>query len=738
MPWFELARFRRSRATKGAVVAIVLVPLIYGSLYVLANWNPSDNLDRLHAAVVNNDEIVTVGSGKDETDVALGRVLAAELVSSDDENNYDWRLTNAKDAAAGLADGDYAAVLTIPAEFSADAVSVSGNDATDTRTGHLGWETNDAYNYINGNITSSLAARATGSLSDQVTEQYLDGLYQGFNDTHKSLKQASVGAADLAAGSVSLASGAGRVSDGARQVSIGTTELAVGAGTLDASARQLAGGSGELSDATTQLAQGASALSSSARQLDQGATKVSRGAGQVAAGSRKLATNADALRDGATNVASGADQLSRGLDTTSGSANQVSAGAGSYAAQMRQLADACPPSPALATYCANVRQAAAGADQLAVSTTALATGVSTLATGADPLVAGSARVASGADDLADGAATLSEGASSVASGTRDVAAGAGRLSQGARRLNEGAGRTDDGAAQLTSGLGQLQQGTGTLASKSTQLAAGGVEVAAGADEVAAGSDDVATGSRDLDAGLAQGVLDVPTYKAEDRITLAQAAAEPVQADVVRAHAVKNNGAALAPYFSSLALWVGALAIYLMLRPLSARLLGTTTPAWRVALAGFVPGATLALVQVGLLVGVLELVVGIEAADPWRLLGVAVVTSVTFVAINQALIALFGSAGRFLALIFVALQLTAAGGTYPVETAPGFFSAISAWMPMTHAVQAMRNAIAGGDAAMAGDVAALVLWMVAALVVSTLAASKRRNVTQHALHPALVM
>ena len=115
LPWFELARFRRSRLTRAAVIAVMMVPLFYGALYVWANINPTGHLDHVRAAVVNEDKVVEI-TGRDgkKQPVAVGRQLAGNLVSNDDKDNYDWVLTDAKDARRGLANGHYKAVLTIP------------------------------------------------------------------------------------------------------------------------------------------------------------------------------------------------------------------------------------------------------------------------------------------------------------------------------------------------------------------------------------------------------------------------------------------------------------------------------------------------------------------------------------------------------------------------------------------------------------------------------------------------
>ena len=75
----------------------------------------------MRAAIVNNDKPVTINGQY----VPLGRQLTAGLVKGSDDlpSNLDWTISNTADAAAGLANGTYDAVITIPENFSAAATS---------------------------------------------------------------------------------------------------------------------------------------------------------------------------------------------------------------------------------------------------------------------------------------------------------------------------------------------------------------------------------------------------------------------------------------------------------------------------------------------------------------------------------------------------------------------------------------------------------------------------------------
>ena len=64
------------------LLGIVLVPLAIGGLLVWALWNPTDRLDQITAAVVNEDTPVEINGQT----VPLGRQLAAGLVTGGTES----------------------------------------------------------------------------------------------------------------------------------------------------------------------------------------------------------------------------------------------------------------------------------------------------------------------------------------------------------------------------------------------------------------------------------------------------------------------------------------------------------------------------------------------------------------------------------------------------------------------------------------------------------------------------
>jgi putative membrane protein len=282
--------------------------------------------------------------------------------------------------------------------------------------------------------------------------------------------------------------------------------------------------------------------------------------------------------------------------------------------------------------------------------------------------------------------------------------------------------------RLVAGIGRASSGADQLAKGTGQLSTGAAKAADGADQLSAGALELSTGLRD-------GAGEVPDYDKSERERMSETAATPVEDAADRLHPVSNNGEALTPYFVAIALWIGAMAIYLLLRPLSDRAIASTAGDVRTAFAGFVPGLALSLLQAALLVGALQWIVGVDPANQALFLGVAVAAAVTFTAINQMLVALLGGMGRFVALVLLALQLAAAGGTYPIETSPGFFGFLHDLLPMSHVVDGLRAATAGGSEGVAGVFLVLFVFTVLALALTVVASRRRQTVTLARLRPS---
>ncbi|GAB3578231.1 hypothetical protein GCM10027406_14080 [Leifsonia lichenia] len=391
------ARFGLEKIGPFTVVGLLVLPLVVGGLLMLALWNPSQNLNRVTAAIVNDDLPVSVNGQT----VPLGRQFAAGLIgggassasgqqgaspdgSANDTANLSWVLTNDSDAKDGLAAGRYVAVVTIPPSFSADATSISG-PAADARKATLHVTTSPASALLDPTVTAAVVQAATTSLNTQLTSQYLSNVYGAFNTIGEQIGQAATGAQSVASGADSLASGAQSAASGAASLSAGLVPLDAGASSLAAGLAELSAAAAPLPGQTEALAQGAGGLAGAAGTASGSVAQATQRFSAVVA---RICQTPGRLCDDATNALASLEAAKGG-----------------------------------------VAQFAAGADQVAAGNAALASAMPTLVAGIDSSASGAASVASGAAQADSGASTLATGTASVAAGATQVDAGATQLAQ---------------------------------------------------------------------------------------------------------------------------------------------------------------------------------------------------------------------------------------------------------------------------------------------------------------------
>jgi len=798
----ELRRFRRGRLPRLAVAAMILVPLLYGALYLWAFWDPTGNLGRLPVALVNAD----TGTSVDGEPLRAGDEVTQALTASGD---LEWHVTDADDAASGVEDGTYYFAVTLPEDFSADVASASGDDPTSAR---ILVTYDDANSFLASTLGRSAMTQVEAAVSASIGERVTDRVLVGLGAARDGFAQASDGALTLHAAAGDLGDGATRVADGARDAADGARTLADGAGTLGAGAARLASGAATLADGTTTAARGADDAATGARDLAAGLGTLDDGAGRLAQGAQAAADGAASLAEGATTLAgsartaaagaarvdTGAGTLAAGLaDASSGSAD-LRDGTAALAAGVDALDDELSPLVAavptlrtglgqiagyltarakdgdttaaqllaglaeqsadlptdedLATLADGLTALTQGATSAADGARDLADGVTALASGAQDLTAGTGDLASGLDRLATGAGTLADGATSLSAGVDALATGSGTLADGTTSAATGAGALADGTGRLADGLTQLRSGSTTLADGAGDLAAGTRTLAAGAGtladgtatladgagQVADGSGLLADGAGRLADGLADGEEAIPEGIATPE--RASTIASPVHVEEDHVSQAEGFGEGFAPFFLPLALFVGALITWLLLRPLPTRALATPASGGRVMLAGFLPALALGAAQVVVMLGVVHLGLGLDLSSGVGTLAFTLLVAATFLALQQMLMALLGpAAGKVAILALLMLQLASSGGTYPVETTPAFFRAIHPLLPMSYAVTGLRQVITGPvDARFWVAVAVLAGVLVGSLAITAWRAGRLRTWTLERLHPALAI
>ena len=473
---------------------------------------------------------------------------------------------------------------------------------------------------------------------------------------------------------------------------------------------------------------------------------------QGAAGLDGVTSKSQTLIDNSQSAIDGASQLVAGLKTKLGQAQALSIGAQQVSEGVSQLVASLTTDGADAagtpTLHAAASQLAAGAQQVdekmlaaAGAADQLTDGWKAAGAGAGAAKNGSSQLAGGLSQLHAGSQQLSGGLVTATTGANALKAGLGTLYAGADTLAHGLGDAKSGSAQLAGGLDQLHDGSATLTDGLATAKAGSDSLVSGLGQLHDGSatltDGLKTaqdGSVELSNGLADGVAAVKESTA-DSDKKAQMMSEPVTLEQTKYTTVDNYGSGFAPYFIALGLWVGSLVMTFLFDPLNKRLIMSGASPAVAAFAGLVPMLIVGAIQALLIAFTIQYPCHISVAHPLPYYLLCLLASFVFTAIVQAVIALFGFPGKFVAVVLLMLQLTTAAGTFPIETEFPIFQAMSPYLPMTYVVRALRQAMAGIDLSLLWpSVSALFAFLAASYALTCLVARRKRLVTMMDLHP----
>ncbi|NVM95643.1 YhgE/Pip domain-containing protein [Arthrobacter wenxiniae] len=440
----ELKRMTGGLLPKLTIMALVMVPLLYGAVYLYANWDPYGNLDQLTAAVVVQDQGAVTKDGKE---LHAGQDVARNLVEG---RKFDWQLVDSPaQADAGVKSGSYAFALTIPKDFSKNLASPENFDSATQAM--MSVTTNDANNYLLTSIVDKVGTQVHDSVAKEVGEQTANALLTGYGTIHAQLVKAADGAQQLADGAASLDSGVATLRSGTGEFVAGADALAAGQEKLLAGTNQLVSGSSALDKGLGQLESRTSALPSDTRKLADGAAAVAAGNAALNTKVQGAIGTADQLNKAATaNVQPALDTLVADGVLTKDQAGKVTASL-EAAASSGRVTDL---KGKLAADAGDIARLAAGSQSVADGTASLA--------GATPALTDAISQAhAGAGQLSSGAATLAAGQGQALDGANQLDAGAGKLDSGASTLKDGSGKLAAGAQDLAT---QLRSGAGSVPS----------------------------------------------------------------------------------------------------------------------------------------------------------------------------------------------------------------------------------------------------------------------------------
>ena len=699
---------RQNTMTGIMVFGLVLIPLLFTCFNVLASWEPFENTEKLKIAVASNDRGHRTDIGA--IDVNLGNEVLSKLSRN---HEIDWQITDSEDAIDGTKSGDYYAAIVLPENFSTELMTfyVRG-----TKAPKLTLYTNEKKNALSSIITSKGASGVIQEIDKNFTQVVASvGLgvitsldeYLNTSDSKQALTRVQNRVDDTAA----------RLRSGAQ------------------TARSLS----TLVETTVPLVETAdSILENAGARMD--ILRNGSGDGNVAGDLEaavgnvrdSVSTALDATQSSYEGVRDRVNELVDGTQATSGATADTF---DAMAAKFGQQADGL-------TAMRDRLEDTVGAVVPGIAKPGYDHAISDLNTSIARTRGLQESFSAVAADLRGGRDTGSSISQAKDAFTAAIAAVENAKNSYEQNLRPQIDALSEPVSRLSNDIeviGEDIRGIrGTISGSPVdtlrKTSAATMGLSNRFDDLAARFDEIHNALEEAkDTGdlsrIAEAVGDDPS-------ALAAQLAAPVQVEEDPVFPVQSFGAGMAPFYATLALWIGALLSSVLIRT-TVRSRGgqkvgddeaenvvsdavddaqgdaasdeidepTSDAQINAAQAEdytrvekyfgrFATFASVGLVQSTLMVLGLQVYVGIEPAHRFLMLLAGWVISLVFMMIVFSFVFTFDNAGKAICVLLLVMQVSAAGGAYPLPLVPQWVQNISPWLPGTYAIDMFRSSIAG--------------------------------------------
>lgn len=678
----DLSRIRGSVVALIVAVGLVIVPTLYAWFNIAGSWDPYGNTGNLKVAVANSDD----GYMSDLIPVRVN--IGDTVVSALRENDQlDWRFVSESDAVEGVRSGEYYAAVVIPENFSSRMMTVFSSDAEHAE---IVYYENQKANAIAPRVTDKAASTVRQQIDETFAKTISDvGLATTsslleFMDGDQIAAYAGNLSGTLAGAITTLRDASGSVDEfaGLLQSSTGlldsTSDLLASAGTANKDAEALVG------DAKTGLSGMHDALDAAVAAINQ-SLKDSAGDYDAAAKAIDEAFGAaDAhvsltvtqLRDASADVAKRASDMRDVQDNILAVERDVE---GSNLPE-KLKAELVQKIDIVANTVGNVaNQQELLAKHLSDAAASLETGAADARAKAQAVKDGIAEAKGSIGGVKDSYnATLKQQISDLSDAVADVA-------------RRGSDMADDLGATVT----DLSHAASAL---SDDLAGAHAVLADASADLVSAADDLQRLKEGLDTAVTSGDLDrVRELIGSDPAALADALAAPVALDRQAVYHIKNYGSAMAPFYTTLSIWVAGIVLAAMLKAnvdeADVKALGNPR-LHELYLGRYAFFALLAFAQTTLVCAGDLLFFGIQCEHPFQFMLVGWLAGFVFSNMIYTLTVSFGDIGKAIAVVLLVMQVAGSGGTFPIEMTADFFQAVYPFLPFTHAINAMHAAMAG--------------------------------------------
>ena len=685
-------------------MGLVVVPALYAWFNIAASWDPYGNTKALKVAVANTDkgyksELVPVR-------INVGETIISTLRAND---QLDWQFVGRDKAIDGVKSGDYYAAIVIPKQFSADMMTLF---STNIKHAQLKYYLNEKINPIAPHITDQGATTVVNTIDKTFA---------------KTIAQVGL---DLAS-NVLRYSKSPQMAQYMENLNSNLNTMVstlTGASQQVAAYSQLLGSANDIVDSTNQLLQSTTVAGKQAKNtLKQGKS----GATSLTAAGKSITSSVNtALNQASSALDAVANKADKAFDTLGKDSAEA-------AQQLKTLSDQVAESQSVYdTYLASLQHMRTSVEQLPDNDKAKQPLLDAIDREITLLTAAQGDTQKLAQRLDNASKQITQSTASAAQSHAEIRSQITNAKQSISTVR------DDYSANVKPKIDALASSVGTLISQTgnviSQLSGTtdslndvtsnvGTNIASirsTLDGIATKLNSSATTLNTLITAMnssdngAENSNELKSLTTSNASTLSTLISAPVALHRVAVYPIANYGSAMAPFYTILSIWVGAIILCAMLKVTISdrekahvlglgdtlpRIAGPSGPGnasrWGLQLRHEYFGRYTIFLLLALLQGTLVCLgdmyfLGVQANHALQFLAVGWLAALVFSNIVYTLTVSFGDIGKAIAVVLLVMQVAGSGGTFPIETLPKFFQILYPFLPFPHAIDAMHAAMAG--------------------------------------------
>lgn len=639
------------------VVGIVALPSLYAWFNIYANWDPYGKTGNMMVAVANEDE----GTSFKDINIAIGDSIVSNLKGN---NSIDWQFVSKDEAIKGVEAGDYYAAIEIPAGFSKNLASIVTSN----------YEKPEIVYYANEK-KNAIATKIT----DKVVQTVQLTVNESFISTVVTVMSAVLGSAlesDQATGGNSFEYLKGEVSQAQDSLSalqnsvdsfskLMNVMMGINTSINQKDVKSLLESTGKLVDdtkstveitqatASTMLSSMGEIMTSTGETLDSLSNTV-RDLSKLDYESAQASI--DVLEGNITTIKAAIDEVIDALTSLNDSLSQPIAELTSVISQLKNVSNSLGDVKKLLANISltDMRPTLIEvSDKLSELSGTLKGIESNYTKNIQPKLK---------ENVTSLLATLTDLSAIIESVNKDTP----QINTMSDTLKESVGAGDDMITTLSKMLSNMNNQLTKLYNSIDALS---------------------------NSQIVNAIVNITGENAEN---LGDFIASPVSVKNKKIYGIENYGSAMAPFYSTLAIWVGAVMVSALIKT-NIKKRKEIAPKLKNSEKFFGRGLLYIAIAIfqSLIICLGDLYfLKIQCFYPLKFVFVGVLAGIVYSFFVYSLVYTFGDIGKAISVILLVIQIGGSGGTFPIDVTQNFFVAINPYLPFTFVIEAMRECICG--------------------------------------------